>query len=185
MHVRSRAVRGAALALVVIGGACGDTADDEMAAVTTVPSAPATTGAAKTLTVTGVDYAFEGVPAKIAPGTTISFTSASKKEVHELVALRVMDGETRPAGLLLQLPEAERDSVAEFRGVAFAYPGEKGATPQGPLVLTQPGRYLFVCTIPTGADPAAYRAAPPGPPPEVPGGPPHVAAGMVTEVTVG
>ncbi len=42
------------------------------------------------------------------------------------------------------------------------------------MTLTQPGRYIFVCTIPTGADPAAYREAAktPGPPPDVPGGPP-------------
>ncbi len=55
------------------------------------------------------------------------------------------------------------------------------------MVLTQPGRYLFVCTIPTGADPAAYREAAknPGPPPSIPGGPPHVVVGMLSEVTVG
>lgn len=190
MHLSSRAVRGAALALVVIGGACGETSDDQKAAVTTVTTASTTTAAAKTVEVTGDDYFFKGVPAKIAPGTVISFTNASKKEVHELVALRVKEGETRPASALLQLPEAERDAAAEFRGVAIAFPEEKAITPEGPVTLTQPGRYLFVCVIPTGADPAAYREAvknpnPSGPPPSVPGGPPHVANGMVAEVTVG
>ena len=191
MHLSSRAVRVAALALVVSGtSACGDTSDEE-AAVTTVSTAAATTtttaAGGKSLEVTGDDYVFKGVPAKIAPGTVISFTNASKREVHELVALRVKDGETRPASVLLQLPEAERDATAEFRGVAIAFPGEKGITPEGPVTLTQPGRYLFVCAIPTGADPAAYREAVknPGPPPSVPGGPPHLVNGMVSEVTVG
>ena len=189
MHLSTRAVRGAALALVVIGAtACGDTAENEKAAVTTVTTGPTTTAGGKTLEVTGDDYEFKGVPAKIAPGTVISFTNASKREVHELIALRVKDGETRPVAALLQLPEAERDAAAEFKGVAFAYPGEKGQTPAGPVDLSQPGRYVFVCTIPTGADPAAFRAASEKAtdgPPSVPGGPPHVANGMLAEVTVG
>ena len=190
MTRRSNAVVwGPALALVLAAGGCASTSDEAgKAASTTAPAtAPTTKVDAKTLTVTGVDYEFKGVPAKVAPGTTVNFTNDSTKEVHELVALRVVDGETRPMATLLQLPEAERDKAAEFRGVAVAFPGEKGFTPQGPVTLTQPGRYFFVCTIPTGADPAAYREAAkkPGPPPDVPGGPPHVAAGMVAQLTVG
>ena len=166
----STALLGAALALTVIAGACGGSSDDE----------------AKELKVKGVDYAFEGIPKTVAPGTVVSFTNESKKEVHEIVALRVKDGETRPISALLALPEAERDSAAEFRGVVVAFPGEKGTAPQGPLTLSQPGRYLLVCTIPTGADPAVYRekAKTATGPIEVPGGPPHVAKGMVAEVNV-
>jgi len=180
MQLRSNAaLRAAVVALVVAGGACASTDDDEKAVATTVGTAATSTPATKTLEVTGDDYEFKGVPAKIAPGTTITFTNASKKEVHELIALRVKDGETRPAGTLLQLPEAERDAAAEFRGVAVAFPGEKGFTPEGPIVLAQPGRYLFVCVIPTGADPAAYREAaktPGPPPPGTDGGGPGVLA---------
>ena len=189
----SRTLLSVGLALT-LGGACGENSDDETGAgatstpQTTAKAAPSTTagGAAKTLAVTGIDYAFTGVPATVAAGTVVSFTNSSTKEVHELVALRVKDGETRPAPVLLQLPEAERDAAAEFKGVLIAFPGEAGVAPQGPVTLSQPGRYLFVCTIPTGADPAAYRAAAknPGPPPEVPGGPPHVVAGMLSELTV-
>ncbi len=119
---------------MVIAGACGDTADEERAAGPTTTSAPATTAAAtasKTLTVTGVDYAFAGVPAKIAPGTTIELTNAPKKEVHELVALRVNDGETRPAGVLLQLPEAERDKAAEFRASPSPSQPRRAPRPRG------------------------------------------------------
>lgn len=171
MRTRSNtALLGAALALAVIGGACGGSSDDE----------------AKELNVKGVDYAFEGVPKKVAPGTVVALTNDSKKEVHEIVALRVKDGETRPLSDLLQLPEAEQEKVAEFRGVVVAFPGEKGFAPQGPLTLSQPGRYLLICTIPTGADPVLYRekAKDAKGPVEVPGGPPHVAKGMAVEVTV-
>ncbi|MEO7837098.1 MAG: hypothetical protein ABIS21_05600 [Acidimicrobiales bacterium] len=185
----------AAVALAMVGGGCAETKDEKVStgagATTTAPSkgAPQTTTEAvgsKTLAVIGADYAFEGVPPTVASGTVVSLSNTSKKEVHELVALRVKDGETRPVSALLQLPEAERDQVTEFRGVLVAFPGEAGFAPQGPLTLSQPGRYIFVCTIPTGADPAAYRAATqkPGPPADVPGGPPHVAAGMLSELTV-
>ena len=187
MHVRTKALSGAALALIFVGGACGST-DDETASPTTVSSAPATTGAAaaKEVAVTGVDYAYEGVPKKVAPGTVVKFTNTSTKEVHEIVALKVKDGENRPMSTLLKLPEAEQEGVAEFQGVAIALPGKPTLTPRGPVTLAQPGRYLLVCNIKTDADPAAYEAAmqKPGPPADVPGGPPHWEKGMATEVTV-
>ena len=185
---RTRTVLSAALALTVIGvGACGDNSDDKTntGAGPTSTSAPKATPP-KTLAVTGVDYAFEGVPASVASGTTVTLKNTSTQEVHELVALRVKDGDTRPISTLLALPEAERDQAAEFRGVTIAFPSKEGFNPQGPLTLSQPGRYLFVCTIPTGADPVAYeeKAKTAQGPIEVPGGPPHVAKGMVKEVTV-
>ena len=182
---RTRTLLGTALALALLAGACGETDDEkaESGPSATATSAPA---AAKTLEVTGADYAFEDVPASVAAGTTVSFKNSSAKEVHELVALRVKDGDDRPLSTILALPEAERDQAAEFRGVSIAFPNEPGFTPEGPVVLNQPGRYIFVCTIPVGADPAAYRAAAQkgGGPVEVPGGPPHVARGMVTELKV-
>ena len=52
--------------------------------------------------------------------------------------------------------------------------------------VTAPGRYLVMCSIPIGADPAAYLAAAKaskGGPVSVPGGAPHHSAGMVTELT--
>lgn len=180
---RMRTMLSAAAALALVGGACGDSSDDTTSAgATTTAPAPA----AKTMAVTGIDYAFTGVPAVTPAGTVVSFKNTSTKEVHEIVALRVKDGETRPAAALLQLPEAERDAAAEFRGVVVAFPGEDGFAPQGPLTLGQPGRYLMVCTIPTGADPVLYRekAKTATGPVEVPGGPPHVAKGMVAELQV-
>jgi len=177
---------GVGLALTLVGAACGSDSDkkDTGGAATTV--VPPTSTASKTLAVTGTDYAFTGVPETVSTGTVVSFKNASTKEVHELVALRVKDGDTRPVGAILKLPEAERDQATEFRGVLIAYPGEQGFAPQGPLTLSQPGRYLLVCTIPTGADPAAYRenAKTAKGPVVVPGGAPHVAAGMFAELKV-
>ena len=54
--------------------------------------------------------------------------------------------------------------------------------------LTEKGRYLVICTIPVGADPAAFlqaaQSSGSGPPPQVPGGPPHLAQGMYGQITV-
>ena len=68
-----------------------------------------------------------------------------------------------------------------------APPGEDGFAAVGDGALGEPGRYLVMCFIPTGADPAAYLdalEANPGQPPSVSGGPPHFTAGMYREVTV-
>lgn len=187
---RTRALLGTALAFAVLGGGCGDTKDDKVAtgAGVTTTAGPKAAGDGKALTVTGADYEYQGVPKTAAAGTVVSFKNSSNKEVHEIVALRVKDGENRPLSDLLALPEAESDKVTEFRGVVVAFPGEAGVSPEGPLTLSQPGRYVFLCGIPTGADPVAYKAAAaakkgPGPV-EVPGGPPHLTKGMVAELTV-
>lgn len=178
----TRTLLSTALALAVIGGGCGETKESK----STGAGASTTAAAGKQLAVTGTDYAFVGVPKTVASGTVVSFKNTSTKEVHELLALRLKDGESRDFSAIMQLPEAERDAAAEFRGVTVAFPGEAGFTPEGPVTLTEPGRYVFICTIPTGADPVAYRekAKTATGPVEVPGGPPHVAKGMVAELTV-
>ena len=53
--------------------------------------------------------------------------------------------------------------------------------------LTEPGRYLVMCSIPTGVEPAEYlraAAAANGQKPDVDGGPPHFTSGMFAELTV-
>ena len=51
----------------------------------------------------------------------------------------------------------------------------------------EPGRYVVICAIPTGADPVAYfdpaNQSPDGPP-NVEGGPPHFTQGMYADLTV-
>ncbi len=52
----------------------------------------------------------------------------------------------------------------------------------GDGTLADPGRYLMVCTVPTGADPDAVLNA--SPREVVPGGPLHFTKGMYAELTV-
>lgn len=90
---------------------------------------------------------------------------------------------------LVALPPADLEAL--FGGppplVLVAPPGEDGFAAVGDGTLPEPGRYLFLCFIPQGADPDAYLGAleaSPGVPPDVPGGPPHFVSGMYQEVTV-
>lgn len=177
-------------ALLLSAAACGD--DDEEPAASGAPatssSAPET---AETIDITAIDYAFEGVPESIEPGTKLTLANSSTTEVHELVALPIPADETRPAAEIV----ADGAALGRLFGggppaaVIVAAPGSSmpGAV-EGDGTLTEPGRYLLLCAIPTGADPEEYMAAAAestGGPVEVPGGPPHFAQGMVTEVTVG
>lgn len=144
---------------------------------------------APAIEVTGVDYAFEGLPATIAAGTLISFTNATENdEAHEFVAIRIPDTETRPVADLVALPPEERDALfadVEPATVIFAAPGETdvpGAV-VGDGTIGEPGRYAVVCFIPVGADPAAVLDPNAEGPPES-DDPPHAALGMFAEVTV-
>ncbi|WP_436794131.1 hypothetical protein [Actinospongicola halichondriae] len=170
--------------------ACGD---DDDAVAGGVGDSPTTTtevddGGGEPLLVTAKDYGFEGLPTSVEVGTELALTNVSEEEVHEIVLLKVDDAETRPLNELLALPEAERDAIAVFRGVTVAFPGEDAGFTDGSMTLSEPGRYVLICTIPTGADPQAYRDAVADPeaegPPQVDGGPPHLVNGMVAEIEV-
>jgi len=149
---------------------------------------------ATTVAVKAVDYGFEGLPPKVGTGTTFTLTNASKVEAHELVAMRLPDGERRPAAELVRLPEDQLGAL--FSGPpAFglvAPPGGKSTVALGDGKLREPGRYLMLCFVPTGADPAVViqalqKAAAAGPesgPPQIAGGPPHLAHGMYAELIV-
>jgi hypothetical protein len=58
----------------------------------------------------------------------------------------------------------------------------------GDGTLTEPGRYVLMCFIPTGADPDEYLSAAAASEGEAPtgvaGGPPHVVNGMYAELHV-
>jgi hypothetical protein len=88
------------------------------------------------------------------------------------------------------LPEAELGAIigaAEPATVLLAEPGGEQIPAVGDGTLTEPGRYLILCAIPTGVDPAVYlkaAAESAGGPPQVEGGPPHFVNGMFAEVTV-
>ncbi len=164
------AVAGGVAALALLAAACGG-GDDEK-------------------TVTAVDYRFENLPSSVKAGTTLTLENTSDKELHEMVLVRLPDDEKRSAEELLRLPEAELGAM--FSGppavVMFAPPGsEDPVLAVGDGKLTEKGRYLVTCSIPTGADPAAFLQAmqnSAGGPPQVAGGPPHLAQGMYGEITV-
>ena len=133
------------------------------------------------------------MPQTITDGTTITVTNESAVEAHELTAFRLADSETRSLSELQALPPEQFGAL--IPGVPalgiVARPKEKGELVLGDGTLPEPGRYLLVCFIPTGANPdqviKAIRAAAADPtagPPQIDGGAPHLAAGMIAEVVV-
>jgi len=161
---------GALVALAALGAGCGG--DD-------------------TKTVTAADYSFKDLPSSVDAGTELKLKNSSTKELHEMVVVRIPDAEKRPVADLVKLPEAQRDAI--FGGgppamVLIAPPGGgEMIKAVGDGKLAEKGRYAVICSIPTGADPAAYlKAAQAGGdgPPQVAGGPPHLVQGMFGEITV-
>ena len=133
--------------------------------------------------VTGVDYAFQGIPQTVQAGV-VSFefaVPANAREVHELVILRKNQGVTESFQQLLQLPEEQaRQKTTSVGGVEPIKPGEDGYS----VATLEPGQYLAACFLPVGATPALFQQVEAGQaqPPEAP---PHaVAQGMRTEFTV-
>ena len=167
---RRLAHAGAAVALAVLA-ACGDDVSGDT-------------------TVTAVDYKFNNLPSAIKAGSTLTFKNDSTTELHELVVIRLKDEEKRSIKDLIALPESESEQAfaGEPAMVLLAPPGGAEVIKAvGDGTLTEKGRYAVICAIPTGASPAAYLAAAAssqGGPPNVPGGPPHLANGMYGQITV-
>lgn len=176
------------LALVLFaaaGAACGD--DDEGA------ESNSTTEAAETevVEVTAIDYGYEGLPGSIEPGTRLTLTNSSTKEIHELVAFLLPEDEERSAEEISKLSEAELGALfaGEPATVLIAKPDGGDMIPAlGDGTISEEGRYVVFCAIPVGADPQDYLDAvekSQGGPPEVAGGAPHFTQGMYGEVSVG
>ena len=190
-HRRWRAAPATALVLVLAGiAACGD--DDSGTDDAARSESTATTLAevdAQIVEVTAADYRFDDLPAEVDAGTALTLRNTSADELHELVAMRLAADEDRTTEELVALSEQELGAL--FAGppamVLVAPPGEDGFAAVGDGTLAEPGRYLVMCFIPTGADPGAYLdalEANPGQPPSVPGGAPHFTAGMYRDLTV-
>lgn len=176
------------VALAIVAAACSS---DDGADTTTTEATTTTTTAASapaTVEVQAIDYAYVGLPAEVPSGTEIRLVNESEAELHEFVAIRLPDDETRSVQELVQLPPEELAALFPLVStVIIAPPTEAGFPVEGTGVLTEPGRYAIICAIPTGADPAEYLAAAAeseGGPPEVPGGPPHFVQGMIGEIVV-
>lgn len=172
--------------LALIATACGD---DDSATVATVVETPATSAATDpTVTVRAVDFAFQDLPTAVTAGTRFTLDNTAATELHEMVAIPIAADETRPIGELVRDDLEALLTAAPPAFVVLAPPGEADPiVAVGDGVLTTPGRYALVCMIPTGVDPGVYldaAAASNGGPPQVDGGPPHVAHGMFAEITV-
>jgi hypothetical protein len=140
------------------------------------------------ITIEGVDYGFTNVPDSVPAGTKLGFSNTSSVELHELVAFRV-DSDV-PLEQLLELPPAELEATLGAPVTVMLQPpgAPEPIMAVGDGTLAEPGRYVLMCFIPIGADPAEYLAAARGAggkkPEGVAGGPPHFTAGMVAELTV-
>ncbi len=143
----------------------------------------------QTHTVTATDYSFAGIPETMSAGDQFELRNESRTEIHELVAFRIADDETRPIEELVALPPDELLGLVgpEPAAVLLAVPDGDMIAAVGDGSFDEPGRYGVLCVIPTGADPDEYLAAvaqSDGGPPDVAGGPPHIAHGMFAEFTV-
>ncbi len=164
----------AALVLVPLASACGD--DVEGAAADS-----------DELEIAMADFTYgAALPATVPAGTRIVATNESPTELHEFVAVRLADDDERPVEEIVA-GGLEAVLASPPTAVVLAPPGEEEPiVAVGDGTLQDPGRYLVVCMIPTGVDPAVYleAASASDGPPQVDGGPPHVAHGMFAELTV-
>ena len=120
----------------------------------------------ESIEVTGVDYAFEGVPATVEAGTVaFKFVNESDSEEHEMILVKKADGVQLTWEELVELPEEESESMVEFAGATFAPPGGESST----FAELTPGDYAMICFIPVGG---------------AEDGPPHFTQGMLQELTV-
>ncbi len=171
-------MRAAAVALLltipVVGAACGDESGD---------SATASDGV---VGVTLTDFSFGDVPDEVVAGARLQVDNASETELHELVAVRLADGDDRSVGEIVESGLDDVLAAGPPAAVLLAAPGGEQIDAVGDGVLDEPGRYLLLCAIPTGADPQDYleAAAAGDGPPQVDGGPPHFVNGMVDDVVV-
>ena len=156
----------------IVFAACGDDAD-----------ATATDGV---VDVTLTDFSFGDLPDEVVAGTRVQITNASEAEMHELVAVRLADGDDRSVDEIVASGLDEVLAGGPPAAVLLAAPGAEQIAAVGDGVLAEPGRYLLLCAIPTGADPQEYlrAAATSDGPPQVAGGPPHFVNGMVDDLVV-
>src|SRR5687767_360910 len=99
--------------------ACSGTAASPAASrpATSAAASPAGSGAA--ITVTAIDYAFQGVPDTMAPGTSLSLVNAGK-EFHELQLVRRNPDVTQSFDELLKLSQADVGKFITIVGGLFA-----------------------------------------------------------------
>jgi hypothetical protein len=98
------------------------------------------------LEVTGVDYAFRGLPEKVDGGpVNIAFTDGGTEE-HELMVVKLNPGENLTLDQVLELPPEEAFAHVTPVGVTWGAPGETSYT----AMDLEPGTYFALCNIPIG-----------------------------------
>ncbi len=193
------------LALSIVLTACtdGDGDGDDAAAAapgaaegSTEPSEPEETTAPEPseapidgpVVVGLTDFAFVDLPAAVPSGTRFTVENLSEREVHEFVAIKLPDDEQRPVGEIVALPADEfRDFFRMARVVLVQAPGsDEIIRSMATGRVTEAGRYMVICTVPTGVDPDEYIEATRRTQgkPNVEGGPPHYENGMWGEFEV-
>jgi hypothetical protein len=190
---------GLAVAGLLALTACGD--DTTGAAVATTvehtssSAQPATPDAlptepnpASAVAITMADFGYGGIPDVITAGTEITVRNDSESELHEIVAVRLPDGDARPIAEIVDTDLDQLLSAGPPALVILAEPGsDADIVPVGDGALHEPGRYLLICAIPTGVDSAIYLKATAesnGQKPDVDGGPPHFVHGMYADIEV-
>ena len=197
-HTRTLGVAAAVAALAL--GVTSVAAQDE------APAEPMDSMADMNVAVSGVEYAFVGLPQSVPVGSTLTFTNDGA-EIHEIVVNRLADGVTESFEELLALSESGVDLQAEgYIDTEFGDPmllAVSGQTAEGGITLDQEGRYVALCFIPTGLDSAKLEElgvdlstlGPDTDPStlspevqafleEVMANPPHMAQGMIQEFVV-
>ena len=128
-----------------------------------------------TLDVETQNYAYTGIPDEVPAGTTVINVSNDATEIHELVLVKIADGETRSLEELMALPEEESDQLVTEKGLVFAMPGGTNFV----TAELDPGRYVALCFVPVGATPEALASGTPLDDSQA-----HYMHGMVQEFTV-
>lgn len=120
--------------------------------------------------VSGVDFAFDGVPEQLEAGTyAFNFTNDAAEEFHVLALVRINDDVTESFEEILQLPEEQAQSNVTDVGGTAADPGGSDVF----FVDLEPGRYGVLCPIPVGTIGDTEGT-----------GPPHFVEGMFAEFEV-
>ena len=135
------------------------------------------------ITVTGVDYAFAGIPDAVDAGTVLGFRNEGE-EPHEMVVFRINDDVELSIQELLALPEVEVGEMIQHTGFALAAPGEDA---EETVTVAEAGNYAMLCFIPVGTTSIPEGTPPPSGEPMPSGigsGPPHFTVGMVKQFTV-
>ena len=132
------------------------------------------------------DFSFGDLPDEVPAGTRFRIENGAESELHELVAVRLPDDDERSTDEIVEAGLEKVFDAGPPAVVLLAAPRGEQITAVGDGVLAEPGRYLLVCAIPTGADPQEYldAAATSDGPPQVAGGPPHFMNGMYDDIVV-